>query len=337
MRITIDYNSCWRNSFYSGTNDEPTSKTNPRNYIASMSSLKKEGNYKLCPITNNTVMGVMNRLIGDKRKLYQSRNDDDYYFNDVESLVEFEDVPAKQVSTEETVFLRNMTGSTDRDVFLGAVDRGHPALTSDYSDELWGVLSMEFEDLCVFICTGGDVESRIEPDPLVIAAKLEAMGKMKPVEDKGFANQARERLEAKFEGCEYLTKKGLIMPHMFYCAALYVQLEALSKRYDTSTAVTPKGCIKGVSKRGFTKRDFMKSFTSRGAKLVYGNPYVKKQKVKGQGEVTSKLIKANGQLKITLDVGRERAKEIKAMIENAGVSSFRLGKKGLASVTKIKL
>jgi hypothetical protein len=69
-------------------------------------------------------------------------------------------------------------------------------------------------------------------------------------------------------------------------------------------------------------------------KKIWGNPYIRKERIKGIGEVTSLMTKASGQLEINLDVSREKAKEIKSMIENAGVSSFYLGKKGLAYISQ---
>jgi hypothetical protein len=47
------------------------------------------------------------------------------------------------------------------------------------------------------------------------------------------------------------------------------------------------------------------------------------------------MTKASGTLKIELDIDKEKAQEIEAMIKNAGVSSFYLGKKGLAYVSDI--
>lgn len=62
---------------------------------------------------------------------------------------------------------------------------------------------------------------------------------------------------------------------------------------------------------------------------------MRKERKKGEGEVVSLMTKASGQLEINIDVDRDKAKEIKTLIENAGVSSFYLGKKGLAYVTNI--
>ena len=44
---------------------------------------------------------------------------------------------------------------------------------------------------------------------------------------------------------------------------------------------------------------------------------------------------ANGSLEIIIDIPRDEAKQLKSLIENAGVSSFYLGKKGLAYVRNI--
>ena len=59
--------------------------------------------------------------------------------------------------------------------------------------------------------------------------------------------------------------------------------------------------------------------------------------MKGKGKVKHLMTKASGKLEITLDIDRDKAKEIRTMIENAGVSSFYFGKKGLAYVSKIRV
>jgi hypothetical protein len=49
------------------------------------------------------------------------------------------------------------------------------------------------------------------------------------------------------------------------------------------------------------------------------------------------MTKASGQLEISIEVDRDKGLEIKTLIENAGVSSFYLGKKGLAYVSNIRV
>ena len=81
----------------------------------------------------------------------------------------------------------------------------------------------------------------------------------------------------------------------------------------------------------------MSRYTSGEKKKIWGNPYIRKEKIKGIGEVTSLMSKAGGTLNINIDVDRSTAKSLLEIIENAGVSSFYLGKKGLAYVSNIRL
>jgi hypothetical protein len=80
----------------------------------------------------------------------------------------------------------------------------------------------------------------------------------------------------------------------------------------------------------------MERFTTGNQKRIWGNPYMLKKRVKGEGETVSLLTKASGVLEINLNIDRARAEQIKQQIENAGVSSFYLGKKGLAYVSDIR-
>lgn len=59
----------------------------------------------------------------------------------------------------------------------------------------------------------------------------------------------------------------------------------------------------------------MKNFVTGGEKPIWGNPYLLKQFMKGEGEVTSLLTKANGTLDIQLDIPEEKAEQLKDMID----------------------
>mgnify|MGYP000491654120 FL=1 len=336
MKITIDYESCWRNSFLDGSNNEALPK-HGRKFIGSMTSLKKPENFIKREITLDTVMGVLNRLIGDQRKLYQARNEAEYgnyYFKELEPLISFIDKPTR-INDNEVTYIRNMTGSTDQNSFTGIIKVQDPVFLSGYSAEFWGVLSLDFNEICQFIINKDKVIQSIALDPISIITKLELLNKEKPVANEGLANTAVEMLNQTFEGIEYLNKKGEVMPISLYCSSLYLQLERLSQQYNMNSAKTKAGGISGISKRGFTKKDFMNRFTTGDKKKIWGNPYIRKERVKGVGEVAHFMTKASGQLEIDIDIDRDKAKKLEEMIENAGVSSFYLGKKGLAYVSKI--
>ena len=336
MKITIEYDSSWRNSFLDGSNGEPLPKKG-RKFVGSMTSLQKSENFMPRDISLDTVMGLLNRLIGDQRKLYQSREADDYYFRSVEPKVQFEDIESKRILTNEMTYIRNITGSTDQNAFTGMIKVKDVMFQSDYSEELWGVLALDFDELCQFIVRGTPVEARTEVDPITISNRFTLLGKEKPVDNEGLIAEARSILEQHFEGTSYLNNKDKVVPSMFYCSAIYLQLNRLSDRFDTSSAVTKTGVISGISKRGFTQKDFMNRFTTGEKKKIWGNPYIRKERIKGVGEVVSRMTKACGQLVIELPLEKDKARELEGMIKNAGVSSFYLGKKGLAYVSKIRV
>lgn len=344
MKIIIEYDSCWRNSFLGGSNNEPVPKKG-REFLGSMTNLKKEGNFKFHETTLNTVMGVLNRLIGDQRKLYQARNklyEQSYYFENLEDKVSFTD---KAEKTNEITFIRNMNGSKDQQSFTGMVKADDPVFTSGYSKEFLGVLKLNPSELCDFILDSGFVVNKeVRLSPLYVADLVDEIVGMGSVENVNRINEAVELLTNKYSDLvtdkvptPYIESNGKVKLIRLYSAGLYIQLERLRLRFDMTSSLSPRGSISGFSKRGYNgRRDFMNKYTTGKPKLIWGNPFIKKEKIKGQGEVTSMMTKANGQLEIIIDVDRTKGHEIKTMIENAGVSSFYLGKKGLAYVSSIR-
>ncbi len=332
MKIEIEYEASWRNSFLDGSNDEALPKKG-RKFIGSITALKKSENYISREVTLNTVMGILNRLIGDQRKLYQAREDEEYYFRDKESLISFKD--DVKVSSRELVYLRNMSGNTDQNSYTGMIKADDEMFTSDYSKEFWSVLTLDIDELMEFIVHGKEMSDCIELDPLIISDRFAEIGKIKALDEIDKVVEALAMLEKNFEGTNYKNNKDQIVPLNLYCSALYLQLKRLSSEYDLSSALTKTGTITGISKRLFTKKDFMNRFTTGEKKKIFGNPYIAKIFVQGEGQVTSMLTKASGVLEINIDIDRDEAKYLKQLIENAGVSSFYLGKKGLAYVVNI--
>lgn len=334
MQIIIEYESSWRNSFLEGSNNEPLPKQG-RKFIGSMTNLNNGKNFIQREVSLNTVMGLLNRLIGDQRKLYQAREQDNYYFKEIELQIDFRDKP--NTINHEIAYIRNMTGSTDQNSYTGMIKINDPIFQSDYSSEFWGVLALDLIELCDFIVDNTEISIGIDADPLSIIARLEELNKLKPVENTDGINEAYSLLKNRFEKFNGLNKKELVLPISLYCSALYLQLERLAKKYDMSSAKTKAGGISGISNNGFTKKDFMNRYTTGEKKKVWGNPYVREEFIVGEGKVKRMLTKASGQLEINLDIPEEKAKELKNLIDNACVSSFYLGKKGLAYVRTIRV
>jgi hypothetical protein len=283
-------------------------------------------------------MGILNRLIGDQRKLYQSKNSQDYYFKDLENKITFNNLKDSYVLSHEIVYIRNTTGSTDQNSFSGMIISKDPIFTADYSNELWGILNLNFDEICNFIISDNfKVPSEEKFDPLLVVNKFGIINKLKSSEINETTQKALDILKLKFPDSDYLDQNEKINPLGFYCSSLYLQVERLSKKYDLKHLLTKNGTISGISKRGFTQKDFMGKFTTGDKKIIWGNPYILITKEKGIGESKFMLNKASGILEINLELEKEKAKDLAEKIENAGVSSFYLGKKGLAYVESIKI
>lgn len=342
MRITIKYEASWRNSFLDGSNNEPLPKGG-RTFVGSMTTLGKrdnQGNYLNFikrEITHDTVMGVLNRLIGDQRKLYQSRNCPKYFFSGLEEHISFNDQQNQSESINtETVYIRNMEGNTDQNSFTGMIKANDPVFRSDYSNIFWGVLTLDIESLCRFIVDESfQVSSSKQFNPLDVLQKLDELNKLKAI-DIEMVKSALDALQKCFSDVTYKIIENKIKPIELYCSALYLQIGRLSQKYDVSLALTKNGGLAGISKRGYTPKDFMDRYTTGSKKPIWGNPYQLKEKRKGEGEVVSLLTKANGTLDILLNIPDDKAEQLKRMIDDAGVSSFYLGKKGLAYVDVIR-
>jgi len=392
MRIIIEYDSCWQNSVLDGSNHQPLPKRG-RNFVATSESLNIEHR----PITKDTVMGVLCRLIGDQRKLYQSRNDSRYFFKELEDKVDFNHL--KEKVSNEVVYVRNTKTNTNPQHSISGVIRDETSLFySPYAPQLWSILYLDLNDLMDFVLRRGKLKPILEnvrPSRLVNRVQeiqalnsytffrdelskisdniskvekeiLELEGELKDYDEKEAkkikkkiqsktknrdeykstknkleSDQGKLKLDEKYDALikylsnefpnqSYIENNGTVKPMRIYSAALYLQLKRMERDgIDIGELKNANGKIQGFSIRGFNGiRDFLSPFTTGGKAKNQGNPFKDRT---GQA-----LTKASGQLEITIDVNKEKGQLISKLIENAGVSSFYLGKKGLAYVSKIR-
>ena len=341
MKITINYEGSWRNSFLDGSNNEPIDKKG-RKFIGSSAALKSQKNRLKRDVTVDTVMGLLNRLIGDQRKLYQSRADENYYFKTLESKITEASFIDDKTITEELICLRNLSGNKDLSGFTGLVKDTHEAFTSAYSQPLWNLLFAPLDVVLDFIIRGIIPSEDFTPetvDALNIVDRIEEIGAMKALEPSPLWQSGIDTLSLHFPDVNYaLSKSGKFGPTPFFLSALYIRLEQLQQEgYDLDSWLSVNGLIRGISKRGFTAPDFLAPFITGGEKLAIRSPYLTRDVNKGTGTVYSKLNVAHGTLEINLPIGRMEAIELRTLILNAGVATFRVGKKGLAYVSAMEL
>lgn len=364
MKIIIDYDSSWQNSVLTGSNDEPVKK---RDFKASSKSKEVED---VRNITYNTVLGILSRLIGDQRKLNQAKQSEDFYFKDMS--ISFKHTKLQNQWLEKVFLINKSENRPTQSSFIGVLNENEPLFFSEYAATLWAILDLDLHELINFILNPTVQKSEDRVSPKRILNRIQFIQSMDSIQfskdkiaviknkinkelDKEKPNQNRIKdlkqdinhimnevnnsetgefeiklqkcldiLKTKFTEEEFIEKNGSIFPIRLYSASLYLMIEEMkNQNIDISNLVSNKGAIKGFSKRNFNGvRDFLNPLMGNKKKTTH-TPY--------------NLTKADGQLEITLDITTDKAKELKQMIDNAGVSSFYLGKKGLAYVTDIRL
>lgn len=348
MKIEIMFDSIWGNSFLDGSNNEPLPKGG-RKYVCSCSNLN-EKSYLFKDITLNTIMGVMNRLVGEQDKLYKIRQREDYYLRDIDELLTEEDIVVEKTTTDEVVYLRNLYGE-------------HPSLCQGiknnfndiYSRELFSVLYLNKEELIEFLLNEDytiKLESYIDIDTISNRLEEDDYKKLKFTRMDNNFDEIVSTLksiysvdEAKKFDVNILKDKDVIKLKVLYCTSLYIQLERMKKKYNFSSEeyekmdfISKSGLIRGVSKNSITLKDLRESFGLKKMN-VRGNPYVIEGNVKNSKSITEMkaLRKSDGKVTINLNISEDRARDLYEKILKAGVTSFYLGKKGLAYISNIEL
>jgi hypothetical protein len=385
--IGIKYDSCWQNSFL---DDKEKKIAKTGGYIREF-NIKTKPNGGAQPISKNTILGVLYRLIGEQRTLKEIQNSDYAYFKDIEEKIIF-NFADKQTTENELVMLINKKNSrTGEGKYIGVIKDDTALFFSKNAPKLWSVLYLSIDEIINFINKPSLIKQEDSSMPRDILNRIDEIQEMpilqtieKRLSKIDFGKQKQEEklktinkddlktiekikksisksneninninenidmnkesnlifeilssLERHFPETpksDYL-KNGVIYPMGLYAAALYLQAYLLeksgndiSKLYVLQKTGINKGkkTIHGFSKKGFNGvRDFLNKFSTGGNKKTVKTPFL--------------LRKESGKLNINLEIENNKAEEIKNMINSAGVSSFYLGKKGLAFVDSIEI
>lgn len=419
MRIVIEYDSCWQTGFLSDDLNRPIdySKRSKSNFHADNGFVQKfvatssSRGEKSTPISDNTILGILCRLIGDQRKLFQARQSNNYYFADIENKITWQ--LKNNFTSNELAYITNKSDSRcGQGTWLGIISDDNPWFYSELSPLLWSVLYLDRDQILEFIKSDEiyqpimlknidcrptallgrlhlivDIKSKLgkpwlsleqsdiarskleEKCQLLLDKRNKSLEKFerklvktrkdiieyeeKSVDfeekiadirnellvldcDSNFEklNRVTSKLKEKYPDCDFWSE-GKVFPQRIYVSALYEQAFRMQEKgFDIPFVLDEKGDgkvsikIKGFSaaskaNRGFNgARDWLNSMAGSRKKAV-GTP--------------CGIQKQTGQVEINLEIDRDRAIRLKEMIDYAGVSSFYLGKKGLAYVSDICL
>lgn len=336
MEIKIKYKSIWGNSFLSSPEDIK------RKYIASSKGLKNKDNYKKRDIEITTVYGLLYRFMGARHSLSKLLNEDNSIINGLikNGSISFENI--KSSESNELVYLRNNANNTGQ--YSGVPDE---SLIDMGLMNAIDVLFFNRTELIDYLVN--DKKKKIDIDKISIidiSKKIEEIYKDKSLnveksEDKDFSDEYKELNKA----YKKIINKDIDKDANIGLLAINKSThENFKNKNEALKYLTTNATFTGVSLNGnsFTLKNFMEKFAS--SKISYGNPYQidlfitnPHSKESKKMKINKKLTKSDGLLTIKIDCDRNTAQEIKEYINNAGVSAFYLGKKGLAYIDKITL
>lgn len=353
MEIVINYSSKWGNSFLSapqkvGAEDFKNGKHvnvhEGRNYVASLSNMNSGKNknnaldaYKHRDISLDTVTGIIYRLVGARQSLEKLKLCDQSIISRIynKNAIRFS---VDEVETDEIVYLRNNSLNTDQNSYSGIPDAAF--LEDADVQRAISVIFMDKAQLKDLIINNKyhDVNEKVT-DVIELANKLSDIysDKKSYTVDEDFYQEINNSYKPLF-GMDVDEKANLVLLAINKTIS---EVSLSEKGHILNNFLTKNGTFSGVSMNGktFTFKDFMKKFAQ--SKFVYGNPYQTDFWVQNPNnpekniKFNKKLSKSTGVLKIEIDCTYDEAVEIADMIECAGVSSFYMGKKGLAYVSEI--
>jgi hypothetical protein len=145
--IDIKYNSCWQNSFL----DDKENKIARTGGYARKFNITTKPNGGIQPISKNTILGVLYRLIGEQRTLKEIQNSDYSYFKDIEEKITF-DLLEKQTTENELVMLIKKDDSrTSQGNYIGVIKDDTALFFSKNAPKLWSVLYLSIDEITSFI------------------------------------------------------------------------------------------------------------------------------------------------------------------------------------------
>jgi len=340
MKLLIPVSNAWEGSFL----QEPISGDNFMTSVPFAGTGQYKGEFpRASPFTEQTAKGVIYRLVGEQRRLFQV---DDNYLGFIDGKISFARENVEE--TKELVSLRNINKSADNPSGYAGIagKETHPYYTNEkYSSIfLWPLVATPRE-LRDFILTGSYKTQSI----LRYSNRLHLLNGFEFLKGGAdyYGNKLKlEELFSKEELEAVLTKLRTEFPNVNYkdkdvaeygiwvTSSLYLLDRVLHPQLsDSELEIYDNGkkkWNKGIAHRGVTGKDFRESLLKKGtviASPLKDEPHKKR----------NLLSKKSYTLIIDLDISEEDARKLKRMIADAAVGTFSVGKKGLAYLKEIKI
>lgn len=328
MKLYVSYASSWRGQMLEGNNSKDWFNRNRK--VIRKGDLKSGFVPYDVKISNNTILGIIYRLVGEQRRLWRVLETGEYL--GISGKIDF--IDNINFISREAVALREI-GSAMNPMGWSGIAKSE---TSNYftNPNLYQTL------IFPLVCSPSQLYDLIVNNKFGKASNTSINGRLDVLRlidriDNSKINDFTEdqiccmfdTLKNKFPKTKYQSKD--VNKYSVFClSAMFLCAEHLVGQGHKETGVKwNKGG--GIGPRGATPKEFFSAITN-GRNTVITFPMDDNWKRK-----TKKIEKPTGQLEITIDISKERAQEIKSMIESANVGCFSVGKKGLAYLSHISI
>lgn len=396
MKITVNYSSKWSNSF----SDNETKKITASSLKAIQEGIKGEKviinendtyedimykinkvhpNFQYNAITQNTVLGILSRLLGEVRYLNNILDKEPtHIINKIKDKVSFKNFDREiyneviRISTPEKEVQSNGGG------VISSKSQNNILLNKNkYSEIFYSLFNIidigmlnKFISVLEVSTKLEEIKIFFENNNILYNENFELYkfielynDNIKKTEDydKEYRNVKNKKREIDEEVNSYINVMKRIgslnhndedyhlKPNYINLPGILVYLLSnflIRNNYDICGILTEKkGNIKGIAEAsgGLTIKDFYNAFSNK--KTSIDSPYFlkakyfdkKENKAINQSDFNIGISKEDGVLDIFIDVSEEEARELKEIINFVGVSSFQIGKKGLAYVKEIDI
>lgn len=356
MKIIIEYESKYSlgttsdgkiilNSLQNLTENENKSAigliSDKKDYFENLRQIEKiYPNIKYNDINEKTVLGILSRLVGDVRRLDDIEKDDQHPIMKIKNKIHFK--IEKKYFQNELIALHTKIKESTNDVG-GLVDKNTKnKIVNDnpFSRSLFSVFNYKnFQDVVQYII---DLQNKNQAllNEKYTGEKIDLNIYMQELfkGDKRFTKDETQQFE------QILKSKV----NNIYGKLLYEKIEYL-KYFNLFTneindTLTKNGILHGVTKEsGFIGFKELGKHTIKGMKKNWILPYsvkLKFQHIEKESYLNKQpnigVTKEGGKLIIFLKINKEEQSIIKKYIEEAGVNTFYMGKKGLAYISKIE-
>lgn len=328
MRLVINYNNVWRGKILEGNNSKDWFNKNRKVMRKVNKDIKKLGINSLpvsTPISDNTVLGIIYRLVGEQRKLWRVLEVKDYLnivgkinFTNEESFI-----------SRESIALREIGNASNPAGWQGCAKKEDNIYFSD--PKFYNILCFPL------VCSPKElyeliINDKFGSENLKINGRIDVLKMVQSVDDKKINKLSlisrinlTNKLKTGMPGFKYRDK------NIYKTLCLFAMHKCANYLKDMGFVETGIKWNKGISYRNATAKDIFGAVAS-GKNTVINFPMDDNWKNK-----TNKIEKPTGVLTINIDIDHDSAQNLKDMIEAANVGCFSVGKKGLAYLDYISI